>query len=251
MTSYLLRSTSCWLKADALTPYQTLVDRYIEKFYGDKGVINIKDEESDTHSTPNTQKSLINDGEKNVTSYALKMIDGVIHYECGACPKLFKKRSALEWHRIAHSNDKPFSCKICSVTFKSKYYKKAHMKLHLKDAGWTCKWCKKTFTSKRYQLNHGCTHATEKQFECETCHKTFASNYTLKKHMITHAAERSTEWTCEMCGKILSSKWNLDTHMRTHVGDRPFKCEICKTSFTMKSSLETWEEMYWGQTKQL
>jgi uncharacterized Zn-finger protein len=41
---------------------------------------------------------------------------------------------------------------------------------------------------------------------------------------------------CKICGKMYG-KFHLRTHILTHAGLRPYKCDVCNTSFTQRSSL--------------
>lgn len=43
---------------------------------------------------------------------------------------------------------------------------------------------------------------------------------------------------CRYCGKIFGSFSALQIHLRSHTGERPFKCNMCPSSFTTKGNLK-------------
>lgn len=43
---------------------------------------------------------------------------------------------------------------------------------------------------------------------------------------------------CRYCGKIFGSDSALQIHLRSHTGERPFKCDMCSSSFTTKGNLK-------------
>ena len=42
---------------------------------------------------------------------------------------------------------------------------------------------------------------------------------------------------CDVCGKVFAQQRHLDSHMLVHTGERPYKCDLCDSSYTLKSSL--------------
>ncbi|KPP62886.1 hypothetical protein Z043_118901, partial [Scleropages formosus] len=42
---------------------------------------------------------------------------------------------------------------------------------------------------------------------------------------------------CSMCGKRFWSLQDLTRHTRSHTGEKPYKCQTCERTFTLKHSL--------------
>jgi len=46
-------------------------------------------------------------------------------------------------------------------------------------------------------------------------------------------------YKCSICKKSFTQKTTLNKHMRTHTGERPYQCSICKSFFSYKSNLKS------------
>ncbi|KAL7728387.1 hypothetical protein ACLKA6_005154 [Drosophila palustris] len=46
-------------------------------------------------------------------------------------------------------------------------------------------------------------------------------------------------FTCNLCKKSFTKKTTLDNHAVVHTGEQPFCCETCNVYFNRKSSLRT------------
>lgn len=61
----------------------------------------------------------------------------------------------------------------------------------------------------------------------------------LRMHMKTHEKHlRGATFRCTYCAKGFFESYSLQVHERTHRNERPYLCEICKTSFGTNSSLK-------------
>lgn len=48
----------------------------------------------------------------------------------------------------------------------------------------------------------------------------------------------SSRHRCAYCGKLLGSDSALQIHIRSHTGEKPFTCEVCKSSFSTRGNLK-------------
>ena len=80
------------------------------------------------------------------------------------------------------------------------------------------------------------THA-EKIVACSQCDKTFSSKENLQKHVTNVHTENSKKPVhCPKCGKGFISNQVLEGHMNMHLGLKPYKCDLCETSFQNPSN---------------
>ena len=100
------------------------------------------------------------------------------------CNKSFRKKSALDAHKLVHSGGKPHHCLDCGKTFRHKYSLEEHKVTHISEKPYQCHECGKTFTLSRYLKNHQITHSGEKPYRCSAvdCGKAYTDSSGLLKH---------------------------------------------------------------------
>jgi uncharacterized Zn-finger protein len=67
----------------------------------------------------------------------------------------------------------------------------------------------------------------------------------LVNHKRTHIDEKP--FTCNVCGRSFSLKSSLVKHDRTHTGDKPYACNVCESSFTQKWNLVVHNRTHTGE----
>ena len=135
---------------------------------------------------------------------------------------------------LVHSEEKKFSCGNCGRRYKSLSHLNCHMKTHNKSL-LSCDNCDRKFTTQAEVEEHkNYSHSGETNFKCNQCDKVFAKKRYLRDHGKVHTGANLIH-TCPICNKTFSH--GLKVHMRVHTQEKPFQCDICNISFSVKSSL--------------
>lgn len=82
-----------------------------------------------------------------------------VNHVCDICFKSFPLMSALETHKLIHSDKKPYECEICKRCFVDKYKLRYHqIRRSEENPYFECDICKLKFCHKRTFLMHEATH---------------------------------------------------------------------------------------------
>ena len=129
----------------------------------------------------------------------MRHTEGVKHFKCRLCPKVFLYRFNLNRH--LRSNHSAKSSALTNV--------------FLKKLGFSCKFCPSVFENKWLLKRHSdSVHDSGVLFPCDRCEKTFGREDNRRRHMIsTHEAQ---EFICPTCKRVFSRKDHMLRHLLKH-----------------------------------
>ncbi|ALC47175.1 wek [Drosophila busckii] len=150
---------------------------------------------------------------------ALKLHKDGIHgdikpFVCDHCGKQLKTKTALNEHKLVHTEDRPFTCKVCNAGFKNRARLKMHHQIH-EEPNYTCNICGKKLQTRRTWNMHKLVHSEERKFKCNVCGAHFKRSKTLKTHLLSHTGLRP--YVCTYCGQTFACNANCRAHkMKKH-----------------------------------
>ena len=166
-------------------------------------------------------------------------------HPCKLCPASFSEYSILASHITSvHLKPKPYSCSKCSESFLTIQGMIEHLAVHEEQNQSEEKVHEEVkhlpnFDGKRnddLKFKVESVHDKKKPFKCSVCDSRFAKKRQFNGHMSTHNFDR--KFKCEICGYRFKQVHHLKDHNATvHLeGEKPFKCHLCETDFTLKNS---------------
>eukprot|EP00102_Acyrthosiphon_pisum_P014323 XP_008184319.1 PREDICTED: zinc finger protein 664-like [Acyrthosiphon pisum] len=96
--------------------------------------------------------------------------------------------------------------------------------------------------------------STEREFICDKSfhiksqarkHIQSVCNKTLKVHTRTQTGVKP--FRCDMCKRTFSTSSSLNVHGKTHTGEKPFKCNICSQTFSQSATLKNHTRKHTGE----
>ncbi|KAL7029444.1 hypothetical protein ACKWTF_006248 [Chironomus riparius] len=153
------------------------------------------------------------------------------------CGKTFKQKSVYQRHyTVIHMGQKKFKCDECNKGFSGKTHLEYHKKAAHSDIvpSIPCEICgtlyKSLETLKRHFIYHG-----DPKFKCDECGKMFHENKKLMDHQSAH---KILEFPCQYCQRSFRLETQLNYHLKkVHFKEKlTFKCELCSSTFTRKST---------------
>ncbi|XP_030370689.1 zinc finger protein 177 [Scaptodrosophila lebanonensis] len=145
---------------------------------------------------------------------ALKLHKEGIHenakpFICDCCGKPLKTLTALNEHKLVHTEERPFVCTICKAGFKNKARLKIHNQIH-EEPNFVCNICGKKLQTRRTWNMHKLVHTEERKMKCDVCGACFKRSKTLKTHLLSHTGLRP--YVCNYCGRTFACNANCRAH---------------------------------------
>jgi KRAB domain-containing zinc finger protein len=120
-------------------------------------------------------------------------------YACTACAMKFKQNEQRRAHyRAKHTNERPYACDMCDKRFSTKTQTNWHRVAHTFDKPFACDvdMCEKKFATKNNMRAHKReVHEKIRKFACEQCGLRFGRKGKWKKHHQIHNEQRPFAWT--------------------------------------------------------
>ncbi|ALC47174.1 CG6254, partial [Drosophila busckii] len=153
---------------------------------------------------------------------------------CSYCSKLFTTAGALKRHILSiHENVKPYICDCCGNAMKTVTALNEHKLVHTDECPYECSVCHRRFKNMARLKIHSDTHTTN-NYECSICGLRLNTRRTLTMHQLVHTDEK--QYKCDVCGAAFKRGKTLKAHLILHTGIRPYKCNFCGKDFSNGSN---------------
>lgn len=138
-------------------------------------------------------------------------------------------KTIVKKHLRTFTEKNPHKCGICNKTFSQAATLERHTWKHTSKRFFNCNHCSKSFTYKLCMETHMRMHTGEKPFTCNICNQSFSHAVALRKHNVkTHPGEKMPY----RCFMRFYEESHHKIYTRTHTRENPFKCSICKRTFS-------------------
>lgn len=192
----------------------------------------------------NKQKTEKNSGKKKFKPLKRDRPPGNLDkHVCVCCYETFKTQSEYKTHMKNHS----LVCKFCGRdTYKNHKTLYRHVRTHHgefrpdTDTFMECPRCGEKIVNQGFSRHFDSCQANEKgRPKCQICQKDFSTWKTVLAH-IDNIHLGTKHYTCELCGAQFSNSLALNNHTLKHMtnDDRPYKCDLCYKSYSVKFSIE-------------
>ncbi|XP_068425207.1 zinc finger protein 1035 [Clinocottus analis] len=178
-----------------------------------------------------------------------------LKYRCGVCGERFPDPEELSEHGCMEAKERPYPCSDCHQHFLHASHLKKHRNSHhmsWSNGEYPCNQCNSSFFTSQQFLRHLKSHsdtaaenkhntegtdwAPSPDFICPVCHQCFANATELINHFPTHA---NGSFECNICKTTFSSRSTLEEHERRHVTSATeFECTECGQSFWGEDAFE-------------
>ena len=95
-----------------------------------------------------------------------------------------------------------------------------------------CNMCGKSVVRMKQHMRM--VHSLEKSLQCDKCDFRTNNSKNLKRHIYTHSDDpmAGRKCVCEICHKAFFTNQELKQHILIHGGIKPYKCNLCSSTFS-------------------